>query len=966
MKNGSRPHDACGAHSVVSGRALSPDKSSRRKRIHKAAQAALLALSFLATSSAYAANDWVNFATVSMTNATTPKLTNGYGCYTDGKDVLCDSKTSAITFGTGGLIDMGGLTVAGSISAAAVSATYISGTVIQVNTSSMPCSAGLAGTIRYNSGNIEYCNGSAWGQLANGSGGTLSGGSATAIAFWSGPSSLTYESATTGGLYWDHTNGRLGVGTNAPTTPFEVSATSGNVARFGTAAGIGNVAYIDIANFRSAIGYDGTTSNTFIQANSGKGINFNVNNNTFGSGTAVTIAPSGNVGMGTSAPAYRLEVKQATGGVLPGINIVTDTATARASMGFGLDAGTTTGWIIGQSKDQTQKDFYIYDVAKGVFRMVFDTSGSIGIGTASPGSSLTVVGGEIQTGTSGGACTTATNGGAIRYSAGTLYYCNGSNTWTTISGGGAGFTGGGSATAIAFWNGTNSLTYESTTTSGLYWDHTNGRLGIGTNAPAFTVDVSGSQSGVVRYQATNSNPAGAADMKFINDNGGFIDTQIFGSTYGTLSFGLPSQNLARVIAVSSSLLAFGTSDNAPVMFATGNAERMRITSAGNVGIGIVTPTATLQVSGTLTVSTTGQNTASAASLLVDSRGVSVSSIVHITGSAFSPIGAGGNAILSGTTAVSTSSAGSITFYAGGSRIGGFNTLGSSLDANGVTLAPDGGYLGLGAYYTGGNWVNSVTGQGGAAIRNSAGVMTFYSDASPGTAGTAFSSFAEKMRLQSNGYLALGTQSASAHFHIAGDTNNGASWPKAGIMLEDTGTNGRAFSISSRGSAGFGIADETSHLIRLTIGSNGVATFYGVSNCTIASGTGTTSCTSDRRLKDRIEPIKDPLDKLMLINGVTYHWKRKDISGPEHIGVIAQDVEKAFPQAVTEVSDSTIGTAKTVDYSILVAPIIEVIKGFKHRFESTDAKLKAANDNIQTLSNEVEELRQEVRQLKQQK
>lgn len=944
MKNGSRPYDACGAHSVVSGRALSPDKSSRRKRIHKAAQAALLALSFLATSTAYAANDWVNFATVSMTNATTPKLTNGYGCYTDGKDVLCDSKTSAITFGTGGLIDMGGLTVAGSVSAAAVSATYISGTVIQVNTSSMPCSLGLAGTIRYNSGNIEYCNGSVWGQLANGSGGTLSGGSATAIAFWNGTNSLTYESATTSGLYWDHINSRLGVGTNAPTAALQVqSAVSGTAGLSVRGGGNGsfNAAYMQMEDSSSGKiwqlsnrgSLDGYTQNRFVlwyydgsswqpmfsmlpNGNTGIGTGyitptatlqvsgtFTVSNSAQTTTPSLLVASGGNVGMGLSSPAYRLEVKQTTGGILPGINIVTDTAGPRASMGFGLDAGTTTGWIIGQSKDQVQKDFYVYDVAKGVFRMVFDTSGSIGIGTANPGSSLTVVGGEIQTGTSGGACVTATNGGAIRYSAGTLYYCNGSNTWTTLSGGGAGFTGAGSATAIAFWNGTNSLTYESATTSGLYWDHTNGRLGIGTNVPGFPLTVSGGA-----IMSVNS----TADRAIYMSGNGGSGTPLLQGTNGN-----------NTVVQSIAIQPWG----------------------GNVGVGgFGSPTATLQVSGSLLVSTTGQNTLSSASLYVDTRGVSVSSIVHINGSAISPIGAGGNAILSGTTAVSTSSAGSITLYAGGSPVmvmdgSGAVGIGTTAPGNSSKLVVNGGNIRL----TGSNapsvYISATSGDvyafGANTVIPGAGIWD-------NTTGVWPISIKD-----TTGYVGVNTTAQTYRLSVSGDSSAG--FKKAAISVEDTGASGRVYSLGSRGATGFVLGDDTAGVARMIIAPNGVFTLTGTSTCTLANGTGTTSCTSDRRLKERIEPIKDPLDKLMLINGVTYHWKRKDISGPEHIGVIAQDVEKAFPQAVTEVSDSTIGSAKTVDYSILVAPIIEVIKDFKHRFDTDHdeiEKLKATNDNLE--------------------
>lgn len=76
--------------------------------------------------------------------------------------------------------------------------------------------------------------------------------------------------------------------------------------------------------------------------------------------------------------------------------------------------------------------------------------------------------------------------------------------------------------------------------------------------------------------------------------------------------------------------------------------------------------------------------------------------------------------------------------------------------------------------------------------------------------------------------------------------------------------------------------------------------------------------------------------LLPLRGVTFHWKDPKKNGPEHIGVIAQDVEKVFPQAVSSVSDTTLGTAKTVDIAALVAPVIEALK-----------ELKADNDGLRS-------------------
>jgi hypothetical protein len=60
-----------------------------------------------------------------------------------------------------------------------------------------------------------------------------------------------------------------------------------------------------------------------------------------------------------------------------------------------------------------------------------------------------------------------------------------STDWTTFNGkvGGTGASG-----QVAFWNGTSSQTGN----NNLFWDNTNGRLGVGTNAPAFNLQVNGS------------------------------------------------------------------------------------------------------------------------------------------------------------------------------------------------------------------------------------------------------------------------------------------------------------------------------------------------------------------------------------------------------------------------------------------------------------------------------------------
>ncbi|MEK7477878.1 MAG: tail fiber domain-containing protein, partial [Patescibacteria group bacterium] len=80
-------------------------------------------------------------------------------------------------------------------------------------------------------------------------------------------------------------------------------------------------------------------------------------------------------------------------------------------------------------------------------------------------------------------------------------------------------------------------------------------------------------------------------------------------------------------------------------------------------------------------------------------------------------------------------------------------------------------------------------------------------------------------------------------------------------------------------------------------------------------------TSDLRLKKNISSIGQTLGKLLLLNGVLYNWKTEQDGSAKHAGVIAQEVEKVFPELVS--TDST--GIKSVDYNGMVAPLIESIK-----------------------------------------
>ena len=81
--------------------------------------------------------------------------------------------------------------------------------------------------------------------------------------------------------------------------------------------------------------------------------------------------------------------------------------------------------------------------------------------------------------------------------------------------------------------------------------------------------------------------------------------------------------------------------------------------------------------------------------------------------------------------------------------------------------------------------------------------------------------------------------------------------------------------------------------------------------------GTVTETSDVSLKNDIKTITNPLEMIEQIRGINFTWKN---NGIKSMGVIAQDVEKVFPELVHGTEGS-----KTLQYSGLIGALVESVK-----------------------------------------
>ncbi len=102
--------------------------------------------------------------------------------------------------------------------------------------------------------------------------------------------------------------------------------------------------------------------------------------------------------------------------------------------------------------------------------------------------------------------------------------------------------------------------------------------------------------------------------------------------------------------------------------------------------------------------------------------------------------------------------------------------------------------------------------------------------------------------------------------------------------------------------------------------------------------------SDERLKKNIAPIRNPLEQLLRLKGITYQWNdtQTGLARPQgtQMGFTAQNIQKVFPELVSTDARGYLQTA----YGTYDALLVEAIRELASKVEMLEQKLAAIQNN----------------------
>jgi len=293
---------------------------------------------------------------------------------------------------------------------------------------------------------------------------------------------------------------------------------------------------------------------------------------------AMTLDASGRLGIGTTSPSEKLEVRATNGFVT--VRTEESATPARIRFGYGGDYSQISAsnfggdLFISADESNTKAGSFMSFRVDATERMRITSAGDVGIGLTAPNAKLEILGGIIlNKGDFSGGGT-----GALRI--------RGTTTAAKI--------------VELGLNETNNYGVLNVVQSGvgglpLAINTNGGNVGIGTTSPSALLTVQKSQNVDTQLQVVNADggTAAVARLDLVDNASSFLTFSAFSQGYSGTFFGVTNAKLKVIFDNSapgfSNGLMIGTAQSVPLYFATAATERMRIDSNGNVGIGTSSP-----------------------------------------------------------------------------------------------------------------------------------------------------------------------------------------------------------------------------------------------------------------------------------------------------------------------------------------------------------------------------------------